>query len=167
MDKEARRILLRRVLLAAALVIAALIYYFSDQDGNQSAELSGGATRFLLHAFVPGYDSLPQSQQLAYMSSLAFYVRKAAHFSEYALLAAMLEGYLYLRLPSGSLRLSGLGAWLIATAYAGTDEVHQMFVADRGPSLAEVGIDSAGALFAVLIVAAALAARRRRKRKEK
>lgn len=164
MEKKTRRKLLRGVLFVAALVIAALIYYFSAQDGSESSDMSRGVTRFILRIFVPGYDDLPRRQQLAYMKSLVLYVRKAAHFTEYAVFAAVLENYLRLRLPSGSLRLAGFLGWLIATVYAGTDEVHQMFVDGRGPTLLDVGIDSAGALFGVLIAAAVVAARLKKRK---
>lgn len=40
-------------------------------------------------------------------------------------------------------------AWLIATAYAATDEVHQLFVPGRGGQVTDVLLDSAGALLGV------------------
>jgi len=164
MSKRARRNLLRGILFVAALIIAALIYYFSAQDASDSSELSRGVTRFILRLFVPGYDDLPRREQAAYLKSLSLIVRKCAHFTEYAVFAAVLENYLRLRLPSGSLRLSAFLGWLIATLYAGTDELHQMFVDGRGPALLDVGIDSTGALTGALIAAAVLAAYLRRKR---
>jgi len=45
---------------------------------------------------------------------------------------------------------SALGAWLIAAAYSGLDEFHQVFVASRGPSVWDALLDSAGALVALL-----------------
>ena len=165
MGKHERRNVLRGVLLAAALVIAGLIFYFSSQDGNDSSELSRGLTRFILRLLVRGYDDLPLREQAAYIKSLSLYVRKCAHFTEYAVFAAVVQNYLRLRLPSGSLRMSAFLGWLIATLYAGTDEVHQMFVDGRGPALLDVGIDSAGALVGVLISAAVLAAWLKRKHK--
>ena len=39
----------------------------------------------------------------------------------------------------------------MATSYASTDEIHQMFVAGRGPSVRDVLIDSIGAFFGVLV----------------
>ena len=48
-------------------------------------------------------------------------------------------------------------AWGLATLYAGTDELHQRFVSDRGPALLDVGIDSAGALTGALVATLLLA----------
>lgn len=74
--------------------------------------------------------------------------RKAGHLSEYAVL-----GFLILRalrssqkpgspLPAPALLAMAL---VIATAYAATDEFHQLFVPGRGPALTDVLIDSCGA----------------------
>lgn len=163
MQKTRRRTILRWIFFIAALVIAALIFYFSSQEADESSRTSGNVMRFLLKLFYPGYYSLSRIDQLRFLDNLSFLVRKGAHFSEYALFAAVLVNYLRLRLGD-RLLLSGCWGWFIATAYAGTDELHQMFVSGRGPALLDVGIDSAGALTGVLISAALLAAHIRRKR---
>ena len=41
---------------------------------------------------------------------------------------------------------------MIGTLYAGTDELHQYFNGTRTPSLRDVGIDSAGVLFGILVI---------------
>src|SRR4051812_39527123 len=75
--------------------------------------------------------------------------RKFVHASEYALLC-----YLWWRaLRTVMDRLAALmPAWLIATAYAATDEYHQSFVNGRHATWVDVAIDSMGAgLLALLI----------------
>lgn len=42
-------------------------------------------------------------------------------------------------------------AFLLTVIYAGTDEFHQSFVAGRHPSLVDVGVDSVGAIIALII----------------
>ena len=54
---------------------------------------------------------------------------------------------------SKNLQLRLLLAWLIAAAYAATDEVHQLFVDGRSGSFVDVCIDSAGAFLGVLCLA--------------
>lgn len=81
-------------------------------------------------------------------------LRKAAHFTEYALLAALWWRALRTRLDARA----ALGvAFGIAVAYAVTDELHQTFVETRVGSPIDVLIDTAGAAAAM-----ALIARRRR-----
>ncbi|MBI2516802.1 MAG: VanZ family protein [Opitutae bacterium] len=77
-----------------------------------------------------------------------FLVRKAAHFTEYAILALLAR-----RAAGHSLRVAethrhvraaGL-ALLIAAGYAATDEWHQSFVPSRTASPTDVLIDTTGA----------------------
>jgi VanZ family protein len=73
--------------------------------------------------------------------------RKLVHFVEYALLALLWWRVLLLRTTPGR---AALVAFLIASAYAATDEYHQSFVEDRHGSPLDWAIDSAGAGFAAL-----------------
>lgn len=41
-------------------------------------------------------------------------------------------------------------SWMLATFYAGTDELHQMFTSDRTPLIQDVILDSCGALLGVM-----------------
>jgi VanZ family protein len=81
--------------------------------------------------------------------------RKLVHFAEYALLCALWWRALRTRLDR---RRAALLAFLIASGYAVTDEVHQTFVDGRHGSPLDWAIDTAGA------AAAALRLSRRRRR---
>ena len=81
--------------------------------------------------------------------------RKAAHFTEYALLTALWWRALKTRTTDSAALVA---AFAIAVGYAITDEIHQTFVEGRTGSPVDVLIDTAGAA-----TAAALVARRRRK----
>ena len=78
-------------------------------------------------------------------------LRKLAHLAEYAVLGALLLRAC--RRPWAALAL--------ATLYAASDEVHQLFVEGRQGSPLDVGIDALGALAGILAWQR-LAARRRR-----
>jgi VanZ family protein len=83
-------------------------------------------------------------------------MRKLAHFSEYALLAA-----LALRaLGSPWTRARGVQALAIAVGYAISDEFHQSFVPLRTPAPTDVVIDAAGALCSLVICTLWLTRRR-------
>ena len=69
-------------------------------------------------------------------------LRKLAHLSEYAVLAALLWRAL------GSHRF----AFALAVAYAATDELHQRFVAGRHAAFRDVVIDAAGAAVGLALV---------------
>jgi VanZ family protein len=70
-----------------------------------------------------------------------YVLRKGAHMTEYAILAALL-----LRATR-----SYRSAWPLAVAYACTDEFHQHFVRGRHASPIDVAIDAVGALIGLAL----------------
>lgn len=148
--------------LAATLLTACLIFFFSAQQGPDSAQLSEGVTLQVARVVKPDYPSLPAPARQSFLSQLGLVIRKLAHFSEFALLGLNLTAYLNLRRPDRSpLRLAP-AAWGVATLYACTDELHQMFVSERGPAVLDVLIDSGGAATGALLATLAAAVIRRR-----
>ena len=137
----------RRVSLAAVIAVAVLIFSFSAQKGEESGRLSIEVTRWLLSLLMPGFRDFPDAVKLDYLNRFGFIVRKAAHFSEYALLGFTLSVHLHYVIPKRIVP----AAWGIATLYAMTDELHQMFVGGRAPAVRDVCIDSAGALTGALV----------------
>ena len=83
------------------------------------------------------------------IAHLHFLIRKAGHFTEYAILALLLQ-----RAIGGRGVRPFVLALVIATAYAATDEFHQSFVSGRMASPWDVLIDAAGALTALALAAA-------------
>ena len=81
---------------------------------------------------------------------LQLLMRKALHFSEYGLLAALWWRALRTRLDP---RAALIGAFSIAVAYAITDEIHQTFVDTRVGTPVDVLIDLAGAAAAIALIA--------------
>jgi VanZ family protein len=69
-----------------------------------------------------------------------YVLRKCAHMTEYAVLAALLYRALDRELP----------AFLAAVGYAATDEFHQHFVPGRHASVVDVAIDAVGATIGLL-----------------
>jgi VanZ family protein len=80
-----------------------------------------------------------------------FFVRKAAHVSEYAVLAVLFyRAFVHTILQSRRALSAGLVLFSCA-AYAASDEFHQSFVPSRTASLRDVMIDLCGATLAVLL----------------
>ena len=80
-----------------------------------------------------------------------FFLRKAAHVSEYAVLAVLLyRGFVHTALKGRRALSAGL-VLLFCAAYAASDEFHQSFVPSRTASLRDVMIDLCGATLAVLL----------------
>ena len=81
-----------------------------------------------------------------------FLIRKAAHLSEYAILAIILLRAVRSEMK-GSLRLHAAMVFVVGAVYAITDEFHQSFSAVRTASPRDVMIDSFGVLVGLAIYA--------------
>ena len=137
-----------------AILMMSLIFSFSSQNGTESSQLSEKVARSIFitidHVMDRGWDD-EKIQELAYSaSSIEFYVRKAAHMTEYCLLAICVSLPLYVYGLRG-FALTFL-AGILCVAFAASDEFHQTTVANRGPSVKDVGIDSIGVLFGITFV---------------
>jgi len=83
------------------------------------------------------------------LEAIHFIVRKAAHMTEFALLALLLLRAL--SYDRGDARKWISSAWVLATAYAASDEFHQSFIPGRNGCIVDVLIDSAGAALGLLL----------------
>jgi VanZ family protein len=82
-------------------------------------------------------------------------VRKAAHVSEYAILAFLIwrwDRAVSKPKPAGWSWPSAWRTVLWVMAYAASDEFHQLFVPSREASVLDVLIDTSGAVFALLLI---------------
>ena len=78
-------------------------------------------------------------------------LKKAAHMIEYGILASLL--WRALSRGQGALsRSAWVTAFVVSVLYAASDEYHQTFVPGRNGTPVDVGIDTVGALIALLIV---------------
>ncbi len=131
-----------------------LIFGFSAQDGESSGSLSFQVSLFLVRLFSPLIPAVQSEDILIeYAELIHLYVRKAAHMTEYFLLA------LSLQLPLAAW-LSRFLTWkwriaagtVLTILLAALDEYHQTFVPGRSGNLTDVCIDSVGAIAASIIL---------------
>lgn len=91
----------------------------------------------------------------ARVEEIIFFVRKCAHGTEYAVLAWLFwrafRHMIAVPARTWSSRAARL-AWLSATSYAATDELHQCFVPNRQGSIWDVVIDACGAALGLAII---------------
>ena len=134
-----------------AILMMYLIYSFSAQTGEVSGALSYEVSYQIVETKNEVLNENKTYDELAYSaSSIEFYVRKAAHMTEYCLLAIAISFPLYVYGVRGIWLILLAGA--ICVGFAGLDEYHQSFVADRGPSVRDVSIDSIGVTAGILLV---------------
>lgn len=112
----------------------AIIFYFSSRPANQSAGQSSVVTLFL--------------QRLFHTEAITEHmVRKFAHFTEFSGLGFLINTALYYSIGKQKLPL-GIA---ICSAYAGTDEIHQIFVDGRSCQFTDWALDTAGIVTGAII----------------
>lgn len=136
-----------RVIRALWPMVAWMVFVFCMSTQLGSSANTGAILEPILRWFDPKISS-------AAIEHIHFLVRKTAHVTEYAILALLvLRALRILReLPANrwSWSLAAV-ALAISAAYATTDEIHQIFVPTRGPSVHDVLIDSVGATVGLTI----------------
>ena len=143
--------LLKPLSFLPAILMMYLIYSFSAQTGEVSGALSYDVSYQIVETKNEVLNENKTYDELAYSaSSIEFYVRKAAHMTEYFLLAIAVSFPLYVYGLRGFPLL--LFAGLICVGFACGDEYHQSFVDGRGPSVRDVCIDSVGVFFGITLV---------------
>lgn len=141
--------LLKPLSFLPALLIMYMIFSFSSQTGTESGQLSYKVSQKLVQAGAMVLDrDLSQTEIDMYAEKYHGPVRKLAHMTEYCILAISLSIPLYAYGVRGIWLL--LLAGTICVGFAALDEYHQSFVADRGPSVRDVCIDSVGAFIGIM-----------------
>ena len=138
--------------LLLILAVMLLIFCFSAQNAEESNEASESVVRCLLGIFYRVFDRLDPRKQLEIQKTVSHYVRKAAHFTEFALLGFSL--FLHFRALSSRFQIPFPAPFsqLIGSAYAISDELHQKAVSGRSGQFSDVLLDSFGVLFGILIL---------------
>jgi len=129
------------------ILIMIIIFAFSCKQGDESSEQSGR----LLQAIVKVVESISSSALSAeVLGFLHLFIRKAAHFTEYAVLgiSILYATYSFYKKKWLSVPLS----LLLSAVYASTDEIHQYFVPGRYGTPSDVLIDSCGALTGIIVI---------------
>jgi VanZ family protein len=119
------------------------IFFFSTD--NFSSEETGSVLRSILHSILPFLSE-------GGFQSLHFLIRKAGHFTEYAILALLLYRAFRYRSATHWKRSWAFSALLIVAIYALSDEYHQAFTAMRTASIYDSLIDIAGGFTALFFL---------------
>lgn len=149
-----KQLAIRLLSFVPTLFLLSLIFGFSAQSGEESGSLSFQISLFLVRLISP---FLPASTSEAVLYERAelihFFVRKAAHMSEYFLLALSLQLPLAAWFSQRFTRKARiLAGFFLTVLFASIDEFHQTFVPGRSGNFTDVCIDSTGAALASLLL---------------
>lgn len=125
-----------------------VIFWFSSAPAEESTDMSRSVGRTVAKYLIPDYEEWTLEEQAVFAEKIDHPIRKTAHAGEYALLGMLIMGSLGAFHMSGARR--NVTAWILATVYAASDEIHQLFVAGRSGQASDVALDSAGAAAGIL-----------------
>ena len=137
------------------ILILCIIYNFSAANGIQSSAMSSGLADKIISFFVsvPFIDFNP-AQEVISLQVLHLFIRKLGHLTEYAALALSMAFALY-KYRVNNRRLMSI-CMVFGFFYAGTDEIHQLFITGRSGQFTDVLIDclgmSAGVIFFYVLI---------------
>ena len=127
------------------LITMLIIFNFSAQPGKQSSAMSEGAVVQILGIVMDKEEITPPV-----ISKFQLPIRKLAHFGIYMLLGfCMISAFE--KTFKIKLWLNAVLSELACVLYATSDEFHQSFSENRGPSVVDVLIDSSGAIVGILM----------------
>lgn len=142
MLERAKRYGNKKALYLLPVLWMGVIFYFSHQNGDESSQVSGWFVDFVIRvAEILNLDITGWNLNLL--------VRKAAHFSIFAVLGFLL--FLTLYINRQKLFSSSVYTFAIGSIYGVFDEFHQYFVPGRSCQLTDMLIDASGVMAAVLI----------------
>lgn len=139
------------------IAMMVIIFLFSAMPGPESTSASDLVVKPILKA-VEEVSKHPV--EIAVAELVTVLTRKTAHFVEYAILGMLALNAVYKK----DRKYLSLWAFsqLIASLYAISDELHQMFIDERSAAVLDVCIDSSGALLGIIIVLLIISLRRKR-----
>ena len=136
------------------LLLLSIIFGFSAQDGETSGSLSFQVSLWIVTHFLPLIsEECFEADILEKANALHYFVRKAAHMTEYCFLTFSvhlpLKVYFTKRISFPKRILLG---FVITVLFAALDEFHQTFVPGRSGNFTDVCIDSIGIFVATLLL---------------
>ena len=136
--------------LIFTIIWMSVIFSFSAKKAVESEGMSHSVGKEIGRLIVPQFTSWSEERQEQFAKMIDFPVRKCAHASEYAVLGVLMLGTAYSFSEDRGRKIILL-CWCVGTAYAGTDEFHQLFVPGRSCQFRDVCIDSAGVLTGLIL----------------
>lgn len=141
--------MLKKIILwIFVILISVQIFSFSGADAAKSDETSKRVAAPIVE-IIKRVADIPQNEETELLEGCNRFIRKAAHFSEYMLLAFFAAAL------CGAYRLKTRPVLLISAGYsliiAFADEFYQLFVNGRSGRITDVLIDFSGALFGIAL----------------
>ena len=130
MGRSTKKKVKNYIYIVPVILWMAFIFYMSAKTGEGSSAVSNPITDLIVDIFQRArHDTAPAVDRMTGVVEVM--VRKGAHMTEYGILMALLV--LAVKKTCGKISAGWTYVWstAITFAYACSDEIHQLFVADR------------------------------------
>lgn len=135
------------------IILYLMIFFLSSEDADRSSDISTRVTKALLQFYYRIKGGSGNQQIAGYaVSSAEGFIRKLAHFTEYACVGFL--SYSIVVIWFGTIWKGRLLVVLQLLLSAGADELHQYFVPGRNAAVKDVLIDTAGGIAGMLVILA-------------
>ena len=135
--------ILRAIIMIFLLGTFYIIFGFSNQNGEESGNLSGKIAKITL-------EILPIENNKQNLKRAEAVIRKIAHFSIYTLVGFLLMSFVSTYHVKEKKRI-GISLF-IGILYAISDEINQKFVPGRSCKITDVMLDTMGVLLGILVL---------------
>ena len=126
-----------------------LIFMFSGESGDKSAGRSQVITNNAVDKYEEVFDKEVEDRDKV-VDKLEVVIRKSAHFGLFFVLGIL--AFINFNDFDISVKKKIIYSLLFCICYAISDELHQLFVSERGSKVMDVFIDSLGSLTGITIV---------------
>lgn len=132
-------IIIRIILIILILLWMNIVFGFSGQNGEKSSGISFKISMLITR----------NNEEIA--RTIEPYVRKIAHFSEYAV-GGILIYLLLFTFKKILSKVRNISSIMITIIYAISDEVHQLYIPGREGKVIDVYIDTLGIITGILFI---------------
>ena len=149
---KSKNILVLRIISALLLIsVMVIIFIFSSENAAKSDNTSGSLIAAVIKLFTPEWESLTLAERLKLIAPYQVFVRKAAHFTIYAVLGvfSFLTFITYKNIP---IKIRFLIISMVCLLYSISDEIHQTFISGRSGELRDVCVDFCGSLAGIIFI---------------
>ena len=146
---------------AASLACMTFIFLASSQNSGDSSRISGSLTRSIVLTILKWFAPDGKEVSAVFLAAFETFLRKAAHFFIFFIFGFCTINCFHQLI--GYLQRAFWISILWCSAYAITDEVHQLYVPGRAGMWQDWLIDTAGALLGIGIVVWVITQRSRKK----
>lgn len=132
---------------------------FSGEDSKSSNNTSSKVTEIILDKTVSDFSDMPEHEQKELVKKTNPVVRKAAHFTEYAILGFLISMFFVFSGTRGLKPVIYTAAFCLI--FSSADEIHQSFVPGRSCQFTDILIDTLGGALGAFLVFLFLKVKRR------